>query len=223
MTMKSSRLYGWLLFIWIPATFAQQGDNTYRSTNSVDIQICVTTAFLTPQRDLFQQSLYTYLTTSVLNSNALYLDRQYTTSQGNLCYLYVFQAPNPSMAIVAMQQITAKQSTLSIPLGTQEISCQVSAAQWTGENLSYLGVPFPDLWTVNDLILWGSCLVSVLFLCLSGICCFAMCRLYYHMPPKSKNNNNNKDLHKVLKIDTSKVGNKPASSLNLRLNEKIGA
>ncbi len=151
-------------------------DGVMRTTNSVDIQVCVNSAFLTPQRDAFQAALCGYLTGSVLNSNGLYLDRQFTTGAGSLCYLYVFQAPSPKYAQLTLGRLT-EQASITVPLSGADIACSVSAAQWSGDNLSYLGAPFPLLWTVNDMLLWGGCLLSVLFLCMSGLCCFALLRL----------------------------------------------
>jgi hypothetical protein len=154
----------------------QQTGQVIRTTNSVDIQACVSTAILTPQRDLFQQSLAQYLMQGILNSNALYLDRQYTTEQGGLCYLYVYQGQSPGNAVSVLERLT-QQSVLNVPFASTTIQCFVTAAQWSGDNLAYLGAPFPQLWTMNDLILWASCLLTLLSLCMSGICCYALCRL----------------------------------------------
>jgi hypothetical protein len=149
-----------------------QHNSVIRTTNSVDVQLCVQTAFLTPQRDAFLQALIAYLTESILNSNALYLDRQYTTTDGGLCYLFVYQAPGPDNAVSVLERL-AEQRTLSVPFGNAPIQCSVQAAQWAGDDLSYLGAPLPGLWTVNDLLLWGACCLTVVFLCMSGMCCYA--------------------------------------------------
>lgn len=189
-------------------------NSVMRTGNSVDIQACVNTAFLTPQRDLFQSALWGYLAGSLLNNNGLYLDRQYTTTQGGLCYLYVFQAPNPRLAAMALAMLTSHSSIL-VPLSDTSIECSVSAVQWSGDNLSYLGAPFPMLWTVNDLVLWGGCILGILFLCMSGLCCFAMCKLQAKggettttsnsSKPLNNNNNNKKKMdNAMLKLPTKK-------------------
>ena len=168
-----------LLFL---TTYAYAQSNAIiRSTNSVDVQLCVQTAFLTPQRDAFLQALTNYMTQSLLNSNALYLDRQYTTTEGALCYLFVYQGTSPDNAQLVVERL-AEQQTLTIPFATTTIECGVMAAQWSGDNLSYLGAPMPPLWTVNDLLLWGSCMMVVLFFCMSGMCCYAFCLLRHHSP-----------------------------------------
>lgn len=154
------------------ADISTNSNSIIRTTNSVDIQICVQSAFLTPQRDLFLQALIEYLTQAILNNNALYLDRQYTTNEGALCYLFVYQAPGPENAVSVMERLS-EQPNLRIPFASTTIQCSIQAAQWSGDNLSYLGAPFPGLWTVNDLILWGSCILTVIFLCMSGMCCYA--------------------------------------------------
>jgi hypothetical protein len=161
----------WLLLLHYGR--GQVSNAVLRTSNSVDVQVCVTTAFLTPLRGEFQTALLAHLT-KVLNSDALYLDRQYTTAQGGLCYLYVYQGTSPSNAVQALERLTQK---VSIPLGQEDIECSVTAAQWSGDDLSYLGAPFPQLWTVNDLVLWTSCVLAGLSLCVAGICCFALCKL----------------------------------------------
>jgi hypothetical protein len=161
-----------------------QSNAVLRSTNSVDIQLCVSTAILSPQRDAFQQALASYLMQTILNSNALYLDRQYTTDEGALCYLYVYQGQSPSNAMRVLERLT-QQSTLGIPFASTTIQCSVAAAQWTGDSLDYLGAPFPGLWTINDVVLWGACLLSLLTLCMAGGCCYALCKLRQTQPPAS--------------------------------------
>ena len=150
--------------LFLGRSLAQSTDAILRSTNSVDIQVCVNSAFLTPLRGAFQSTLMTTLQ-NLLASNALYLDRQYTTLQGTLCYLYVYQAPNPSMAVAVLEQLSLL-TTLDVNFNSAYITCSINAAQWSGDQLSYLGAPFPVLWTFNDLILWGACLLSLLFLCM---------------------------------------------------------
>jgi hypothetical protein len=166
-----------MLLFYVQVVTAAQTNGIIRNTNSVEVQLCVQTAFLTSQRDVFLQALTDYLTQSILNSNALYLDRQYTTTDGALCYLFVYQAPGPDNAVSVMLRL-AEQTTLSVPFGTTRIECQVQAAQWSGDSLSYLGAPLPGLWTVNDLVLWGACFLTVLFLCMSGLCCYAFIMLH---------------------------------------------
>ena len=211
-----------LLMMMLQTAGAQTGDAVMRTSNSVDIQVCVNTAFLTPQRDVFQGALWTYLTGSLLNNNGLYLDRQYTTSQGNLCYLYVFQAPNPHLATMALAMLTSHSSIL-VPLSDTSIQCGLSAAQWSGDNLSYLGAPFPLLWTVNDLVLWGGCVLGVLFLCMSGLCCFAMCKIQFSnkkLAPSNKEEAKKKVDNSILKIPPKKSA-APTNDSMLKLSSKV--
>jgi hypothetical protein len=168
-----------------------QANSVIRTSNSIDIQLCVQTAFLTPQRDAFLQALTTHLMQDILNSNALYLDRQYTTVEGGLCYLFVYQAPGPDNAISVLERL-AEQTAVYVPLGATTIQCSVEAAQWSGDALSYLGAPFPGLWTVNDLILWGACFLTVLCLCSSGLCCYSF--IVLHRVQLSNNEMNKKKM-----------------------------
>ena len=55
------------------------------------------------------------------------------------------------------------------------VQCKVDASIWSGDDLTYLGTPFPVMWKVNDLLLWGSCILSMLFVCMSALCCYAFC------------------------------------------------
>ena len=172
----------------IDAQLEQQGSTTTipRSASSVDIQLCVLSGFLLPtQRTEFQQVLLTHLQTQILSDTGVYLERQYTTlSEANLCYLCVYQAPNTDYAVYAVKKFAALPSqllyipfTFSSTTGVSvQIPCKVDAAVWSGDDLTYLGTPFPvKWWKVNDLLLWGSSLVSLLFVCLSSLCCYALC------------------------------------------------
>jgi hypothetical protein len=157
-----------------------------RTTSSVDILVCVQGSLLTTLRSAFQTTLVKYLRDRILEDTAVYLERQYTALvSGDLCYLYVYQAPNPQYSIYAAERLTTKlnekNQLLLVPFtipstdSTVEIQCKVDAAQWSGDDLTLLGAPLPGLWTVNDMLLWGSCLLSVLFLCMATLCCYALC------------------------------------------------
>lgn len=153
-----------------------------RSSKSVDIQLCILSGVLTTQRADFQKTLLTHLQTNVLQSTDVYMESQYTTLiEGNLCYMCVYQAPNADYSSYAVKKLAAlNNQLLYVPftLGggvNVQIPCKVDAAQWSGDDLTYLGTPFPVMWKVNDLLLWGSCLLSLLFVCMSALCCYAIC------------------------------------------------
>lgn len=174
-----------------------------RTISSVDIQVCVQGSLLTTQREAFQKVLLQYLRVAILSDTAVYLERQYTSLDGgDICFLYVYQAPNPEYSIYAVSYLTTKATNqiLNVPFtipstgATVQIPCKVDAAQWTGDNLALLGTPFPGLWRVNDVLLWGSCLLSVLFLCMSTLCCYALCTKVSIMPPSNQDNEESKIL-----------------------------
>jgi hypothetical protein len=157
---------------------------TARTASSVDIQVCLFGGeILATQRAEFQAVLLRHLQTNVLSNTAVYLERQYTTlSGGDLCYLYVYQAPTPEYSGYAVRQLAGlNERTMEVPFKlassgvTVAIRCRVDAAQWSGDDLQNLGVPVPFMWKVNDVLLWGSSLLSVLFVCMSGLCCYALC------------------------------------------------
>jgi hypothetical protein len=181
-----------------------------RSASSVDIQLCVLNAgVLATQRSEFQTALLKHLQTNILSSTAVYLERQYTTLSGtDLCFLYVYQAPNPDYSAYAVRQFaTMNEQILQVPFTIPStgvavlISCKVDAAQWNGDDLTYLGAPMPVMWNINDMLLWGSCLVSLLFLCLSGLCCYALCTKISPLGSNTSENNGNNEDNQILKVD----------------------
>ncbi len=185
-----------------------------RSSKSVDIQLCILSGVLTTQRAEFQQTLLTHLQTNVLQSTDVYMESQYTTLiEGNLCYLCVYQAPNTDYSAYAVKKLAAlNNQLLYVPftLGggvNVLIPCKVDAAQWSGDDLTYLGTPFPVMWKVNDLLLWGSCFLSLLFVCMSALCCYAICTT----PSPSTTNHQNEQssvLSLKMKKGFSSSGNK---------------
>lgn len=219
-----------LVLVSSPADAEQQAASIIpRSASSVDIQLCVLSGFLLPtQRTEFQQVLLTHLQTQILSDTGVYLERQYTTlTEGNLCYLCVYQAPTTDYAVYAVKKFAALPSqllyipfTFSTTAGVSvQIPCKVDAALWSGDDLTYLGTPFPvKWWKVNDLLLWGSSLVSLLFVCLSSLCCYALCTqnlgnntkynsdhdngvVSFKKKDKSSNSSNNGKNNNVVKMD----------------------
>jgi hypothetical protein len=191
-----------------------------RSSKSVDIQLCVLTGVLTTQRAEFQQTLLTHLQTNVLQSTDVYMESQYTTLvEGNLCYLCVYQAPNTEYSAYAVKKLAAlNNQLLYVPftLGggvNVQIPCKVDAAQWSGDDLTYLGVPFPVMWKVNDLLLWGSCMLSLLFVCMSALCCYAICTNPNNGVLSIKTKPSGNSIKENDKKDVLKVDKKVLSSL----------
>lgn len=174
-----------------------------RTISSVDIQLCVQGSLLTTQRAAFQKVLLQYLKVSILSDTAVYLERQYTSLDGgDICFLYVYQAPTPEYSVYAVSFLTTKATNriITVPFlipstgATVQIPCKVDAAQWSGDDLALLGAPFPGLWKVNDVLLWGSCLLSVLFLCMSTLCCYALCTKVSIIPTNQQDQEDSKIL-----------------------------
>jgi hypothetical protein len=182
---------------------AETGAPITRTTSSVDIQLCIFSGeILATQRAEFQAVLLSHLQKNILSNTAVYLERQYTTlSGGDLCYLYVYQAPTPEYSGYAVRQLAGlNEQVLEVPFKipstgvTVTIHCKVDAAQWSGDDLRYMGAPIPFMWKVNDLLLWGSSLLSVLFVCMSGLCCYALCT-------RLGSANNTQEDNQILKVD----------------------
>lgn len=196
-------MIGICLVFYLTTTLAQ--NMIQRSASSVDIQLCVLNGgVLATQRSEFQTALLTHLQTSILSSTAVYLERQYTTLTGtDLCFLYVYQAPNPDYSAYAVRQFASmSDQLLQVPFTIPSsginvlIPCKVNAAQWNGDDLTYMGAPMPVMWKVNDILLWGSCLVSLLFLCLSALCCYALCTKISPLGSETDGEDN-----QILKVD----------------------
>lgn len=188
----------------------QQSSNNpiTRTSSSVDIQLCILNGggILATQRADFQTVLLSHLRQNVFSNTAVYLERQYTTLSGSdFCYLYVYQAPNPDYSAYAVKQLAAlTDQILHVPFKmpatgiTVTIECKVDAAQWSGDDLTYLGTPIPFMWKVNDLLLWGSSVLSLLFVCMSGLCCYALCT---RITPLGASGDANQEDNQILKVD----------------------
>ena len=75
---------------------APTSEQTISTTSSVDIQVCIG-GVLSDERTAVEQAVLSTLTQGLATS-AVYPTRQYTTSQGAVCYMFVYQAPSPSAA-----------------------------------------------------------------------------------------------------------------------------
>ena len=147
------------------------------TTDSVDIQVCVSGLLGAPSRGAFQAALATFLQTE-LASTAVYLDSTFTDNAQDYCLWYVYQAPNPTMARQALEALNPRgvaAPVLALPFQNAVVNGTVTATQWSGDSTAYLGVPLPGAWSVNDLLLWGACIAGGLALCVGGACCYAGC------------------------------------------------
>ena len=170
-----------LLLFWYASAsccLAQQpliasSELTLRTTASVDIQVCAS-GVLSDERAGLQSVVLEQVQYLLGRTTAVYLVRQYTTSAGTVCFMYVYQAPSPREAGLAETQLgqggdaDAPANTLSVAFGGQRLQCTTAVVPWRGED-----PPLP-LWQVSasDLVLWCGIVGGVLGSCLLIACCF---------------------------------------------------
>jgi len=143
---------------------------TMRSSNSVDIQVCVSSV-LSDERNDVQLVIATKLQAE-LASTSVYYTRLYTTSQGTVCFLYVYQASSPDMARNSAAILLHNEATLYVRYKNNDVSCTIAAVPWQGEGYGPLGPDIPWEWTGSDVILWGGCIAGLLLSLVIAMCCF---------------------------------------------------
>jgi hypothetical protein len=157
-----------------PTTNAQlvesNSEFTMRSSNSVDIQVCVSSV-LSDERNDVQLVIATQLQAD-LSSTSVYYTRLYTTSQGTVCFLYVYQASSPEMARNSVPILLHNEATLLVRYKNNDVSCTIAAVPWQGEGYGPLGPDIPWKWTGSDVILWGGCVAGLLLFLVIAMCCF---------------------------------------------------
>ena len=163
--------------------FPLVSEEVVRDSNSIDIQLCVG-GLLTTDSVAFQSAAATQLA-ALLSSTAIYLTRVYTIPTGDLCLLYVFEAPNPSSAQLGLARLSPPGQlsghAASIIITGQGVPwpCTVTASPWQVMDASPMGVPLPFQWSANELLLWGLCGGGFLLAAALGTCCCAL-RLSFH-------------------------------------------
>ena len=142
---------------------------TMRSFNSVDIQICAD-SMLSTERAGLQAALQTNMQGKLLTT-AVYYTRYYTTAgQGTVCYMFVYQAPNPQAAREAIQTLMQDSGTMDVAYLGATVPCRITAIPWVGEDVGPMGLDWQ--FGANDVMLWGGCMGGLLTACSIGVCCF---------------------------------------------------
>ena len=143
---------------------------TLRSTSSVDILVSASSV-LSDDRNGVQLAIAAQLQMA-LGSTALYFTRAYTTAQGTICFLYVYQALSPEMARNSVPILLNNEATFSVQYNGFDVGCTIAAVPWQGEGYGPLGPDIPWQWTGSDVILWGGSAAGILLSCVVGMCCF---------------------------------------------------
>ena len=143
---------------------------TMRTVNSVDIQVCVS-SILSDEKNDVQLAISTKLQAD-LSSTSVYYTRLYTTIQGTVCFLYVYQASSPEMARNSVPTLLHGDATLYVRYKNIDVSCTIAAVPWQGEGYGPLGPDIPWKWTGSDVILWGGCIAGLLLFLVIAMCCF---------------------------------------------------
>ena len=168
-----------LLLLSTHHTLAQQiveanTEFTMRTTNSVDIQVCASSV-LSNERDGVQTSVVAQIK-QALDSTAVYYTRAYSTNDGGICFLYVYQASSPVMArnavpILLRSNNNNNGAAFSVQYNGFDLGCSITAVPWQGEGYGPFGPDLPWQWTGSDVIMWGGCIAGVLVFCILGMCC----------------------------------------------------
>ena len=160
-----------IVFVYIcQFTYSQQIESITRTTNSVDIQLCVS-SIMSNSKDTLQTTISENLQT-ILQSSAVYLARTYTTELGTICFLYVYQSTSPQNARDAVPVLTQHGGIFSFNFQSRVIQSTVTAIPWQGEDSGVLGAGLPWQWTGSDAVLWGGSISGVLLTFVLGVCCY---------------------------------------------------
>jgi hypothetical protein len=143
-----------------------------QNSNSVDIQLCAL-GILPENRVSFQQAALKYLQ-QIVTSDAVYIINQFTTASSAVCFVYVFQATNPSIAQQAFALLSMLSPAQVVYMNTQW-PCTVTASPWQDITKAPFGVPLPFQWSANDLLLWGLCGGAVMS-CIAIFFCICIIR-----------------------------------------------
>jgi hypothetical protein len=165
---------------------------TMRTTASVDVQVCAP-GVLTEERAAVAAAVLTTLRYLLMQTTAVYLVREYTTAvSGDMCLLYVYQAPSPTAA--AYTEVLLAQQ-VGVPVGALSVSytsatgasvtavCALAVSQWQGEDAP---LPLLPSVTADDLLLWGAIGGGGLAVAVVVACLCVLCTIGCHHTPASK-------------------------------------
>ena len=163
---------------WIYPTHPEQ---VVYTTNSVQVEACASIANVaSSSRGAFQTALSQNIG-SILSGSALFLTRVYSDSAtGNLCFFYVYQAPNQEAARAAFAKLspqgvgTSQGVSLTVTFNSLPYVCTVSASVWQNEDSLPFGVQLPFQWSANDILLWAVCGGALLCVAAISACCFIL-------------------------------------------------
>lgn len=154
---------------------------TLRTTSSVDIQVCAP-GVLSDERVSVADAISAVLRFQLAQTSAVYLVREYTSTSGDVCFLYVYQAPSPEIASyteMMLAQQSGQEGLLTIQYtsatgASLTLQCATAVAPWRGEDPP---LPiFPEV-TAADLIMWGAIAGGALAFAVVTACCCVICAL----------------------------------------------
>ena len=106
------------------------------------------------------------------------LVRVYTDAAGDICFYYAYQAGGALEARHACellspsgQGVTSSTSLLPVVFGGVAFQTTVSASPWQVVSAAPLGVPIPEQWSAEELLLWGCGGGTALCVFAAGACC----------------------------------------------------
>jgi hypothetical protein len=198
---------GWCTAVAAAASSAlvlADSELTMRTTASVDLQVCAP-GVLSEERAVVADAVTTTLRFLLMQTTAVYLVREYTTpTSGDMCLLYVYQAPSPAAAayteVLLSQQADVSEGQLSVTytLATTSTTvraiCSLVVSQWQGEDAP---LPLLPSVTADDLLFWGAIGGGVLAAAVVVACLCVVCALGCHRTRKRRRNHHPNHAHHV--------------------------
>ena len=103
---------------------------------------------------------------------------------GDVCFLYVYQATGSEDARYVLKLlsptgdgVSSTTSQLPLTMDGVEYVASVSASPWQILSSGPFGVPLPEQWTAQDLLLWGGAGGVGLCMFAVGACCLIVTRV----------------------------------------------
>lgn len=157
--------------------FPTQQEQVVYTSNSVQIEACASIPNVPSASRAAFQDVLSQTIGGLISTSTLFLTRVYSDSSGNLCFFYVYQAPNQDSARAAFAKLSpqgvgsAQSFSLTIIFNSLPYVCTVSTSVWQNEDSLPFGVKLPFQWTADDILLWALCGGALLSVAAISACC----------------------------------------------------
>lgn len=186
-----------------------------RDVASIDIQVCLAN-LLSDDRVGFETQLRQTLK-STLGSSAIYLISLFSSEKGDFCFMYIYQAADTSAAQQAFSRLSPKGDgegntfTLTVMFQGRDYATSTTASPWQKHKTPF-NLQLPDAWTMQDLILWGSCLAGFFALSTCCLCAVILRRTFMQ---------DTENMLNILQDDTSLVSSVQKLAAELKKKQQM--